>query len=271
MLDASGSMLARIGERPKIDIAHESLTALVAKLPNTTNVALRAYGHRRGEDCSDSELIVPLARIDRAALAGRIEAVNPTANGMTPIGFSLRQVADDLKGAQGDTLVVLVSDGEETCDADPVQIAAQLHAANPRRRIDVIGFNIGPEEARGRLSAIAQSGGGSYFDAGGAAQLAEALQQAVTLNYRVLNADGAEVYHGALGSTATLPGGRYRVEISGDAPLDIDAVEIASGQTTAIDLREQDGKLQGTIARPTAAPSYGPAEGTDGAGASPVP
>lgn len=250
ILDASGSMLARIGARRKIDIAREALGALVAKMPDTANVALRAYGHRHGKDCADTEAVVPLARLDRAALTDRINAINPSQDGMTLIGRSLQQVAGDLKGAKGDTLVVLVSDGEETCDNDPVPIAAQLHAANPRLRIDVIGFSIGPADSRGRLSAIAQSGGGSYFDAGSADQLTEALRQAVTLSYRVIGADGSEVYRGALGSPATLPAGRYRVEISGDAPLDLGGVVVASGATTQIDVREQDGALQGAVATP---------------------
>jgi hypothetical protein len=52
----------------------------------------------------------------------------------------------------------------------------------------------------------------------------------VALDYRVLNAQGAEVYRGALGSTATLPGGRYMVEISGNTPLTIG--DIAVGGAT---------------------------------------
>ena len=247
ILDASGSMLAPLDGRRKIDTAHESLDRLIEKLPDTTNVALRTYGHRRAGDCGDIELIVPLAALDRPALTSRISAINPVSNGMTPIGLSLQQVADDLKGARGDMVVVLVSDGEETCASDPAQIAAQLHADNPRLRIDVIGFNIGPEDSRARLSAIAKGGGGSYFDASDAAQLAAALQQAVTLTYRVLDAQDSEVYRGALGSSATLPAGRYSIEISSDAPLTISAVDVRSTKSTTVELHEQGGVLQAAV------------------------
>ena len=155
-----GSMLARVDGQRKIDIAHKSLVQLAEKLPGTTSVALRAYGHRHPKDCQDIELLSPLAQLDRAALIGRISAVVPAPNGMTPIGLSLQQVAEDLRGEQGDAVVLLVSDGEETCDSDPAQIAAQLHTSNPRLKIDVIGFNVGPEDSRARLGAIAQGGGG---------------------------------------------------------------------------------------------------------------
>jgi hypothetical protein len=246
ILDASGSMSGEIDGRRKIDIAHEALGALVAKLPDSTNVALRAYGHRKGGDCADVELLTPLGALDRPALTARINAVNPAQKGMTPIGTSLQQVAQDLQGAQGDTLVVLVSDGDETCDGDPAQVATRIHADNPNIRFDVIGFNVGPEEWRARLSGIAQGGGGRYFDAGDAAQLADALQQAVALTYRVLDAQGAEVFQGQLGATVPLPAGRYTVEISGDSPLTVADIAVG-GATTAVELREQDGELTGTV------------------------
>jgi hypothetical protein len=247
ILDASGSMSGMIDGRRKIDIAHEALAAVVAKLPEKTNVALRAYGHRKSSDCNDVELLNPLGPLDRNGLTTRINAVRPAPKGMTPIGASLQQVAEDLKGAQGDTLVVLVSDGDETCDGDPTQAATQIHANNPKIRFDVIGFNVGPEEWRARLSGIAQGGGGSYFDATNATQLVDALQQAIALTYHVRDAQGAEVYQGQLGSTAPLPAGRYTVEISGDSPLKIADIEVGGGVTTTVELREQDGALHGEV------------------------
>jgi Ca-activated chloride channel homolog len=248
ILDASGSMRAKIDGRRKIDIAHESLAALVDQLPDAADVALRSYGHRRSEDCNDIELLVPFSPLDRAGLKTRISAVNPAVNGRTPMALSLLQLAEDLKDARGDVLVILVSDGDETCDGDPGQAAAQIHASNPRIRIDVIGFNVGPEEWRARLSAIAQGGGGNYYDAADATQLAAALQQAVALTYRVRDANGMEVYQGALGSTTTLPAGRYTIEIGGDdAPLTIGHVEVGGPQPATVELREQDGVLVGAV------------------------
>ncbi len=247
ILDASGSMNGEIDGRRKIDIAHEALAALVGKLPDRTNVALRAYGHRKGGDCGDVELLTPLEVLDRGALTARINAVNPAQKGMTPIGASLEQVAQDLQGAQGDVLVVLVSDGDETCNGDPAQVATRIHADNSKIRFDVIGFNVGPEEWRARLSGIAQGGGGSYFDAKDAAQLVDALQQAVALTYRVVDTQGAEVFQGQLGAIATLPAGRYTVEIRGASPLTISDIAVG-GATTVVELREEDGTLKGTVA-----------------------
>ena len=114
---------------------------------------------------------------------------------------------------------------------------------------DVIGFNVGPDEWRARLSGIAQGGGGSYFDAKDAAQLVDALQQAVALTYRVLDMQGAEVFQGQLGATATLPAGRYTVEIRGASPLTIADIAVG-GATTAVELREEGNVLKGAVIAP---------------------
>jgi len=247
ILDASGSMLARIDGAPKTVIARQALIALVERLPATTNVALRTYGHRRADDCSDTELVQAPAPIQRADLINRINAIRPVNGGRTPIAQSLEDMARDLAGVDGEVLIVLVSDGDETCGGDPVATAAALHTANPRLRVSVIGFNIEQEEWRRRLEGIAAYGGGAYFDAANAVQLADALEQAVALTYRVIDSQGNQVYQGRIGNTVTLPPGAYRVEISGDAAITFETVFVESGHTTFVELRDEQGALRASI------------------------
>lgn len=247
ILDASGSMLARIDGAPKTVIARQALIALVERLPETTTVALRTYGHRRADDCSDTELVQAPAPIQRADLINRINAIRPVNGGRTPIAQSLEDMARDLASVDGEVLIVLVSDGDETCGGDPVATAAALHAANPRLRVSVIGFNIEQEEWRRRLEGIAAYGGGAYFDAANAAQLADALEQAVALTYRVIDGQGNQVYQGRIGSTVALPPGAYRVEISGDAAMTFETVFVESGRATFVELRDAQGALRASI------------------------
>lgn len=253
ILDASGSMSGLINGQEKIDIAHQALAALVDRLPDTANVALRAYGHRT-RSCTDSELIQSLSPLQREQLIQQINVIRPVARSLTPIAFSLEAIGVDLAGVDDDILVVLVSDGDETCDGDPVAAAKALHEADPRLRVSVIGFDIAEQEARARLEAIAAAGGGVYFNAGDAAQLADALEEAVALTYRVVDAQGVEVYQGSIGSTTTLSAGLYRVEIGGDAQLTIDNVQVGGAVPTIVELREENGQLIADIVS-DAAPS----------------
>lgn len=248
ILDASGSMLARVGERRKIDIAQEALAGLVDRLPTNSNVALRTYGRQRADDCSDVELLAPLAPIDREGLITLIEAVEPVNLSRTPIGDSLSAVPEDLGQDGGETLVVLLSDGEETCDADPAAIAANLHAERPNVRVSVVGFDIAPE-LRDRLAAIAVAGGGTYYDAGDVAQLATALEEVVTARFRVLDPAGVEVGAGLVGEELMLPAGPYTVTVGIDPVLFEQPVQVWDSMATLVAIRDDEGRLSAEVRR----------------------
>ena len=146
----------------------------------------------------------------------------------------------------GDVRLLLVSDGEESCQADPVQIAAAIRAANPRLTIDVIGFTVGSTTSE-RLSAVAQAGGGRYFDAADAQQLGDALLQSMLYSYRVLGADGQEVYRGVLGSGTTLPPGRYNVEVIGAEAATLEGITVDNAHSALVEVSQQDGTLKSTL------------------------
>lgn len=248
VLDASGSMLARIDGQRKIAIARQAMGALVPDLGDSTRVALRTYGRNRPDDCSDIELLSPLAPLDRAALLAQIDAIEPVNLSRTPLASSLAAIAADLGDAPGETLVVLLSDGEESCDGDPVAEAAKLHADNPQVRVSVVGLDIAPELTE-RLAAIAEAGGGSYFAAGDVNQLGAALKQALALRYRVLDGTGAVVGGGEVGQPLKLPAGNYRVLIGGDPPQIDQAVDIRQGLASVLELKGEPGHLTATLRR----------------------
>ncbi len=242
ILDASGSMGALIGDRKRIDIAHEALSQLIERLPDEMQVALWGYGHRRRGDCTDIEQVMPFSRLDRPALSASVNAINPAQLGQTPIGGALQQVAESLKDRPGDLRVVLVSDGGESCNGDPVGIAREIRAQNSRVTIDVIGFSVDGQISN-TLSDIAEVGGGRYFDASGAQQLTDALQQSVLLSYRVVDAAGVEVYQGLIGSSVELPLGRYSVELLGTETLPIGEVTVDGVNPAVVNLRIEDDKV----------------------------
>jgi hypothetical protein len=232
VLDASGSMLAALGEQTKMAIARDAVSATVAGLPAETLLAVRTYGTQRSQDCSDLSLVRPLGLSDRGELLASLGAIQPATEGMTPIGASLDALGADLAGAQGHTAVLLVSDGIENCGGDPVASAAALAAANPQLRIHVIGFDIGDEAATTTLREVARVGGGNYFDAADPAALSSALQEAVQLSYRVLDGDGAVVATGLVGGPALeLAAGSYTLRLDSETATEVGAEVPANGVT----------------------------------------
>jgi len=174
ILDASGSMWGQIDGQAKISIAKEALKDLIDGLPAEVQVGLSAYGHRREGDCKDIEMLIPIGKLNAAAMKAKIDAISP--KGKTPLSDAVKQAAEALRYTQHRATVVLVSDGLETCHADPCALAAELANAGVDFKVHVIGFDISKED-QGRLRCLADKTGGLFLAAANAQSLREALTQ----------------------------------------------------------------------------------------------
>ncbi|TDK22747.1 hypothetical protein E2F46_13400 [Luteimonas aestuarii] len=191
MLDASGSMAARIGGERMLTIAQDALLDFGRRLPEQANVGFRVYGHSgnnresgKAESCAGTELRYAFAPFDETRFEQAVRSFEPV--GWTPIAASLDAAAADFAAAgAGDAagnVIYMVSDGIETCGGDPVAAARRLQAADVNVVVNVIGFGVGSDEAR-QLRAIAEAGGGEYLSATNRADL-----------YRIFNARSQQAY-----------------------------------------------------------------------------
>jgi hypothetical protein len=243
VLDMSGSMWGQIDRVTKVEIAREVLAAVLQDFPREGNIALRVYGHRRKGDCTDSELIVAPSPVDPEAIMSKVNQIRP--KGKTPIEFSLRQALQDLDGAQGSKAIILLTDGIETCDGDPVRASKDLIAAGLNLRVHVIGFDVaGSPETVAQLEEVAAAGQGKFLLAENAEDLSRAMLEAVQLSYSVYDEDGQLVYTRPLGpETNELLSGNYRVEIALDPPLALD-VNVEREQTTLVEVIRDGGTFR---------------------------
>lgn len=69
VMDGSGSMWGQIDDRPKLEIARQTLAEVLVDFPAERGLGLLAYGHRRKGDCSDIELLVPCGTRDGITVA----------------------------------------------------------------------------------------------------------------------------------------------------------------------------------------------------------
>ena len=112
----------------------------------------------------------------RRAEVAQLEAKN---NAKTPIGASLEKVADDLQSVSGERLVILLTDGEETCGGDPAAAIEKLRKAQRSTRISIVGFAIDDAKLAAAFRHWSNLGAGLYFDAQDAAGLNAAMSQAM--------------------------------------------------------------------------------------------
>ncbi|MDO8526769.1 MAG: VWA domain-containing protein [Deltaproteobacteria bacterium] len=180
ILDASGSMVDMLGAETQMEVAKKSLKQTLMSIPSGTPVSLCVYAHRvpkadKAASCKDVEVMVPFQSLDFASISAKVDAIRP--NGYTPIAYSLQECTKAFLGKEAQHVIILLTDGEETCGGDPVAEAKSLLAQGFKVTIHTIGFRV-DEKTRAQLSSISQATGGSYFDAKDAASLTANLQQA---------------------------------------------------------------------------------------------
>ena len=240
VLDASGSMWGQIDGVNKIVIARDVLGGLLDSLPADQALGLTVYGHRSRGDCGDIETLIAPAPGTRSAIAQAVAGLNP--KGKTPLSAAVIEAARALRHTEEAATVILISDGIETCEADPCAVGAELEASGVNFTAHVVGFDVNDPVATAQLQCLAQNTGGRYLPASNAAELAEALTQvaappapapepadlrlslsaretfgtatrAVTVRWQITDAQGAEVGTGEGDSAVALdlPPGRYTV------------------------------------------------------------
>ncbi|MGQ0428629.1 MAG: VWA domain-containing protein [Gammaproteobacteria bacterium] len=218
ILDVSGSMNAKLGQATRWQVALDVLKKFVATIPADFNVALRVYGHRHAskseETCTDTELIVPMAKLDRDRIVNAASALKP--RGETPLIYSTLQTLDDLQAADGGT-VILITDGEESCKGDMKAAMAAIQESGLEVTLNIVGFTLTGQAVKSQLTTLAGSTGGRYFGASSGDQLSQAIRLAALprMAYDLLDSSsGRLVTSGQTGEPSReLPAGNYLVRI----------------------------------------------------------
>lgn len=188
VLDASASMNEAWGSTTRLAEARRVISLLADSLNGNKNVhmGLRVYGHQfamHEGNCTDSRLEVPLAAHNANAIKAALGRLRAT--GITPIGYSLQEAAGDFPALPaGRNVIILLTDGLESCQSDPCAISLELQRKGIILRPFVIGLGLGIL-AENTLGCI-----GAYQNAPTASDLQNVMQEVVQ---RVLYATGLQV------------------------------------------------------------------------------
>lgn len=185
ILDASGSMAESVGGKTRMEAAKEAIKEFAKNLPKQARVSLRVYGHKgsgkesdKSLSCSSSELVYGLQPYNEQKLQASLDQFKPT--GYTPIAFALQEAMKDFSNISGEkntNIIYLVSDGIETCDGNPVEMAKKLAESKITPIVNVIGFGVdGPGQKQ--LKEIASAAKGRYIHIQNQDQLQKEFKQA---------------------------------------------------------------------------------------------
>jgi len=175
IFDSSKSMNDLIdGKETKLEAAKKALSDFVAILPADLSVGLEVYGHMETQECDDIEMIVPVGKLDVDEMQQKINSLQ--AFGQTPVAAALEKAAAAMTSLKGEKTIVLISDGVDTCDGDPVRAAERIREEmGIDVNIQVAGLGV-DESAKEQLKETASAGGGNYYTADNAQQLERSLK-----------------------------------------------------------------------------------------------
>ncbi|MDX2702566.1 VWA domain-containing protein [Streptomyces sp. PA03-6a] len=183
VLDVSGSMRANdIDGRSRMSAAKQAFNEVIDAVPDEVRLGIRTLGaNYPGKDkvvgCKDTEALYPVGSVDRTEAKTAVATLAPT--GWTPIGPALQAAGKDLAGGDGTRRIVLITDGEDTCQPlDPCEVARELAAEGTHLVVDTLGL-VPNTKIREQLSCIAEATGGTYTAVDHADQLSDRIKQLV--------------------------------------------------------------------------------------------
>jgi Ca-activated chloride channel family protein len=143
VFDGSGSMSEmgfNLMDEPRIFAARRAMRQAMPQVAPFRNLGLVIYGPGPRDACNNISL--RFAPIPDAAprLIAEIDALAPSGN--TPLTDSVARAAEALDYRKRPGVVVLVTDGKETCGGAPCQLATTLAAEGHDLTVHVIGFKL---------------------------------------------------------------------------------------------------------------------------------
>ncbi|PIR16367.1 MAG: hypothetical protein COV46_08525 [Deltaproteobacteria bacterium CG11_big_fil_rev_8_21_14_0_20_49_13] len=205
IIDASGSMSSPISQTIKIDAVRAALkeifTAPVPAEVGTRKIAIRTYGGGSPSDkenCADTFLEFPMGKYDSTAFNAALSRITP--QGVSPIAFVLEEANKDFteSAETTDNLLILIADGLDSCNGNIMAAVERLHNGPGRVIVDIIGFDV-DQATSDAFKKIAEAGSGTFYLARSDAELASALDQAISANLpynlRVKVLSGASPVH----------------------------------------------------------------------------
>ncbi|RDW18390.1 hypothetical protein CWR48_12510 [Oceanobacillus arenosus] len=181
LLDASSSMLLPVDNQVKMDVAKEAVLRFGETIGQDSDISLVVYGHKGSESAEDKELsctgieeIYPMGAYDEAAFEQSLTTFE--SKGYTPLAGAIEKAMEMSRDFSESVTVYIVSDGVETCDGDPVQVAADFVKDNDTRSVNIIGFNV-DQTAENQLKQVSDAGNGEYYAANNADELKTTIEK----------------------------------------------------------------------------------------------
>jgi Ca-activated chloride channel homolog len=184
VFDASGSMAGNVNQGiatiiPRIDEVRGALSKVLPSATRFRRVGLITFGPGPYNQCNVQLNFAPTPN----AADGIMSVVNAlTPAGKTPLTSAVEQAAAVLDYRHKPGLVVVITDGEETCGRSACDLGAQLHDGAYQLTVHIIGYRVENyswtgEQSIGEAKCLAERNNGLYVTAQSQDDLVAALEK----------------------------------------------------------------------------------------------
>ena len=184
VFDASGSMSGPVlpgngGTVSRIDWARAALAEVLPSATKYHRIGLVTYGPGPYNQCNVKLNLKPTPNAGQIIM-DIVNALVPA--GHTPLTAGVKQAADALDYTAKPGVIVVLTDGEETCGGSPCEIGKSLAALGKHLTVHVIAYRPGVvswmgEQSIGEAKCLADQTGGLYITAKTQDDLVQALEK----------------------------------------------------------------------------------------------
>ncbi|HRW59047.1 MAG TPA: VWA domain-containing protein [Defluviicoccus sp.] len=148
---AAGMVMPRQSGPSRLEEAKKGINNVVRSLPQDVDAGLVVL-----KRCPMADNLGFFSPSQRGALTRQVDSLRPMQG--TPLAQGIAQAGAMVDGVKAPGVIVVISDGEDSCGGDPCQAARALKAAKPKVTINVVDI-VGSNAAR----CVAQVTGGQIL------------------------------------------------------------------------------------------------------------
>jgi Ca-activated chloride channel homolog len=184
VFDASGSMAGNMNQGiattiPRIDEVRSALAQVLPTITKVRRVGLITYGPGPYKQCNVELNLKPTPNAGDIIMQN-VNALTPA--GKTPMTTAVGQAAEVLDFRAKPGVIVVLTDGEETCGGSPCNLGKALHAEAMQLTVHIIGFRMKDFSWTGEQSildakCLAEENGGLYISTESKQELIDALEK----------------------------------------------------------------------------------------------
>lgn len=181
VFDASGSMAGMgFGENSvtRIEQLRRALATVLPSVAPIRKLGLITFGPGTRRECDNIQLRLRPAPNAAERIMEEVDSLRPY--GQTPITKAVGEAADAMNFRARPAVIVLLTDGEETCGGNLCGLAQRLKSEGAGVTVHVIGYmlSLANAPASGQfVSCLSEATGGLFLSTSTTAELISALRQ----------------------------------------------------------------------------------------------